>query len=213
LKAALTQSEQQLAQITSNYRQQLQKERAATYSEYQQLEQQWAKQQHRNTLLLLKAPLEGIVKDLATHTPGTVVSPGTVLATLVPVNEPLQAEVWLSNQDAGFVHPEQEVKLKLASFPFQRYGMVSGRITHVSADATEKSGNAGGDSEKSQTPGQLFFRALVTLETQILDAGGERYVLSPGMQVAAEIKLGRRTVMEYLLSPVQEAFHEAGRER
>jgi len=51
------------------------------------------------------------------------------------------------------------------------------------------------------------------LKTQTLDADGVKYRLTPGMQVAAEIHLGTRTVLEYLLSPVQKAFHEAARER
>lgn len=59
----------------------------------------------------------------------------------------------------------------------------------------------------------LAYRALVELNEQSLVSDNERYRLTPGMQVAAEIRLGDRTVMEYLLSPVQKAFHEAGRER
>jgi multidrug efflux pump subunit AcrA (membrane-fusion protein) len=59
----------------------------------------------------------------------------------------------------------------------------------------------------------LAYRTLVNLDTQTLNADGVRYRLSPGMQVAAEIHLGTRSVLEYLLSPVQKAFQEAGRER
>jgi HlyD family secretion protein len=80
-----------------------------------------------------------MVKDLATHTAGTVVSPGTVLLTLVPNNEPLVAEVWVTNLDAGFVVPKQTVKLKLVAFPFQQYGMLDGIVGHVGADASDRS--------------------------------------------------------------------------
>ncbi len=61
--------------------------------------------------------------------------------------------------------------------------------------------------------GPLAFRALVDLKDQQLKSDGQRYPLAPGMQVVAEIKLGQRTVLEYLLSPVTKAFQEAGRER
>jgi HlyD family secretion protein len=61
--------------------------------------------------------------------------------------------------------------------------------------------------------GPLTYRALVDLNSQHLETAGIRYPLAPGMQVVAEINLGRRTVLEYLLSPVRKAFHEAGRER
>jgi HlyD family secretion protein len=61
--------------------------------------------------------------------------------------------------------------------------------------------------------GPLAFRALVELASQELVADGERYALQPGMQVVGEIHLGTRSILEYLLSPVQRAFHEAARER
>ena len=61
--------------------------------------------------------------------------------------------------------------------------------------------------------GPLSFRALVELASQDLLNDGQRYALQPGMQVAGEIHLGTRTILEYLLSPVQKAFHEAARER
>ena len=60
---------------------------------------------------------------------------------------------------------------------------------------------------------QLAYRTLIDLKSQALDADVVKYRLQPGMQVSAEIHLGTRTVLEYLLSPVQKAFHEAARER
>jgi len=214
LKATIEQSDKRQAQIVSNYRQQLHNERAEAQGQYQKAQQEWIKQQHRNALLELKAPQAGIVKDLATHTQGTVVSPGTILMTLVPHDEPLQAEVWIDNQDAGFVHPQQSVKVKLLTFQFQKYGMLGGSMTHVGADASD---TANGDNAKSApdtpTAQPPRYKGIVTLDAQHLDSDGTRYKLQPGMQVAAEINLGQRTVMEYLLSPVQKAFHEAGRER
>lgn len=157
---------------------------------------------------------------MATHTPGTVVSPGTVLMTLVPNNEALQAEVWLKNEDSGFVHAGQVVKVKLMAYPFQKYGMVNGKVLQVSADATDKSNsnnNQNSQSDNTQnTSGlntQLSYRTIVQLDKQILEIEQEKLHLTPGMQVVAEIKLAEQTVMQYLLSPVTKAFHEAGRER
>jgi HlyD family secretion protein len=126
------------------------------------------------------------------------------------------AEVWLSNQDVGFVRPGQEAKLKLVAFQFQKYGLIDGKVAHVNVDATEApSANTRSDalSGRDRPMGPLAFRTLVELSTQSLDADGRRYPLQPGMQVSGEIHLGTRTVLEYLLSPVQKAFHEAGRER
>lgn len=208
LESTIAQSEKRIAQIGSNYLSQLQKERLDTYGEHQRLEQEVAKQAHKNTLMELKAPQDGIVKDLATHTSGTVVSPGTVLMTLVPKDERLQAEVWVDNEDAGFVYAQQPTKIKILAYQFQKYGMVDGVVTHIGADASDKQPDNRMDS---QQPAK--YRALVSLKTQTLSADGEEFKLAPGMQVAAEVKLGTRTILEYLLSPVQKAFHEAARER
>lgn len=216
LQAAIDRSEKRLAQIASGYRQKLQAEKIAVFADLQKLRQEWAKQQHRASLLELRAPQSGVVKDLATHTPGTVVAPGAVLMTLVPNNETLQAEVWLRNEDAGFVHKGQPVKLKLAAYPFQKYGMADGGVVQVSADASEPSyGNAVTplQSGHANATAQLSYRTLVSLQTQTLGTDGDRLALNPGMQVVAEIRLGDQTVLEYLLSPVRKAFHEAGRER
>jgi len=214
-RALIEQSEKKIAQISADYRRSLQTERVEIASQLEKLTQELAKLSHRQELLELRAPAAGVVKDLATHTAGTVAAPGTILMTLVPEGDKLIAEVWVSNQDVGFVRPGQEAKLKLATFQFQKYGMIEGRVAHVNADATEApSPNTRSDSLSRDRPmGPLAFRALLDLSRQELLADGQRYALQPGMQVAGEIHLGTRTVMEYLLSPVQKAFHEAARER
>lgn len=212
-RASIMQSEKKLAQIDSDYRRQLHAERNETQNAVDKLAQELAKQAHRQELLELKAPHDSIVKDLATHTAGTVVQPGTVLLTLVPREEVLRAEVWVSNEDIGFVREGQPVKVKLAAFPFQKYGMVEGTVEHVSADATD--GNTGNGNTPADKTGKTppVYKALVALKTMHLSMDGERFALGAGMQASAEILLGTRTVMEYLLSPVKKAWHEAARER
>ena len=215
-EALIEQSEKKIAQISADYRRSLQTERVDTAAQYERASQELTKLAHRHDLLELRAPQAGIVKDLATHTAGTVAAPGTILMTLVPEGDKLIAEVWLSNQDVGFVRPGQEAKLKLVAFQFQKYGLVQGTVAHVNVDATEApSANTRSDalSGRDRPMGPLAFRTLVELASQDLNAGGRRYPLQPGMQVSGEIHLGTRTVLEYLLSPVQKAFHEAARER
>jgi HlyD family secretion protein len=208
LRALIAQSERRISQITSNYRQQLQNERAEAEALYHKLQQDWDKQEHRHALLELKAPQAGIVKDLATHTPGTVVAPGTILLTLVPHDEPLVAEVWVSNVDAGFVRPDQKARIKLAAYPFQKFGMLDGMVKHVGADTKEKP-----DGAPLKTMQEAAYRALIDLGSNHLESQGRQLRLVPGMLVNAEIHIGTRTVLEYLLSPVQKIAHEAGRER
>ena len=216
-RAYVAQSEKRLAQIDSDYRRQLYTERNDIQGQADKLAQELAKQTHRRALLELKASQVSVVKDLATHTAGTVVQPGTVLLTLVPRDEILRAEVWVSNEDIGFVREGQTVKLKFAAFPFQKYGMVEGVVEHVSADSADSNTNnasAGPNAERSGQRAQpLVYKALVAMNAMHLTMHGQRFALSPGMQTNAEILLGTRTVAEYLLSPVRKAWHEAARER
>ncbi len=211
-RAGVQQSEMKLVQIDSDYRRQLHVERGDAQRAVDQLSQELAKQTHRKELLELKATQDSVVKDLATHSVGTVVQPGTVLLTLVPRNESLRAEVWLSNDDIGFVKQGQPVRMKFAAFPFQKYGMVEGKVEHIGADAVDASQEAGPDGKAGATQ-RSTYKALVALEAAALQADGVRFPLSAGMQANAEILLGTRTVLEYLLSPMQKAWHEAARER
>jgi hemolysin D len=211
LRSTIDQAEKRIAQIHSNYRQQLHNERAEAEMVYGKVQQEWEKQQHRHGLLELKAPQGGIVKDLATHTAGTVLAPGTIVLTLVPQDEPLLAEVWIGNADAGFVQPGQKVRVKFATYPFQKYGMLDGYIQQISADAQDKSVTA--DATTRQQLPDFAYRALVKLETDVLESQGQRLRLVAGMLVTAEVKLGRRTVLEYVLSPLQKVAAEAARER
>jgi hemolysin D len=215
-QALIEQSAQKIAQITADYRRQLQTERVEVAAQLEKAGQELAKLSHRQGLLELRAPQAGIVKDLATHTSGTVAAPGTILMTLVPEGDPLVAEIWVSNQDVGFVREGQPAKLKLSAFQFQKYGLLQGKVLHVNADATEApSPNTRSDAlnGRDRPMGPLAFRALIELASEELVADGKRYALQPGMQVAGEIHLGTRSILEYLLSPVQKAFHEAARER
>jgi HlyD family secretion protein len=139
------------------------------------------------------------------------VQPGTVLTTLVPQEVPLTVEVWISNDDIGFVRAGQAVKLKLAAYPFQKYGMAGGEVQWVSADAQGDEAQRPAAANGTVPPPR--YKAMVKLAQGELVRDGKRYALSAGMQVQAEVLLGQRTVMQYLLSPVQRAWHEAARER
>ncbi len=217
LASVIAQSERKVMSLKSTYDSQLQTERVQVSSELAKLEQDMGRQTYRNGLLELKAPAAGIVKDLAITSLGSVVAPGAVLLTIVPGGEPLLAEVQIRNEDAGFVVAGQSVKLKLAAYPFQKYGMLDGTVLQISADSNQGGGSEPGQSRTSNAAaGQpLTYKALVQLDAQQLKspASGLSQKLTPGMQLSAEIHQGRRTVFEYLTSPVQRVALEAGRER
>lgn len=220
LAAAVSAARRRVEQVTAKYRSALHDQWVNTEGKYRTLQQDWAKQQHKNALLELRAPQAGIVQNLATHTPGTVVAPGTVLLSLVPDSEPLIAVVRIKNTDVGFVRVRQKVRVKVATYPFERYGMLDGTVLNVSPDAS--SGGGGGNAASSRSnatnpataaPATTTYKAVIALDSQSLRSGGQGLPLVAGMQVSAEIVEGKRSVLEYLLSPVAKTLDNSGRER
>jgi hemolysin D len=156
---------------------------------------------HRTERHTLTAPIDGVVQQLAVHTVGGVVTPAQQLMVLVPQHQPLEIEAWIDNKDIGFVHAGQLAEVKIAAFPFTRYGTVKARLVTVSHDAVplDKSG--------------LVYAARVSLEHAAMPVDGTLVSLSPGMAATVEIKTGTRRLVEYFLSPLFQAGHESLRER
>jgi HlyD family secretion protein len=219
LGASIIEQQNKILQVTSDYRKDLLQLRADTVDKMAQYGAEVDKAEYKAGYLELKAPQDGIVKDLATHTVGSVVSPGTTLVTLVPKTDSLQAEVFVKNDDIGFVYPTQEAKVKVAALPFQQFGLVDGSVSLVTADSNDadsaqrQSRPQSDEAAAQATAKQDGYRTLVKLKTQQLTKDGKPFDLKPGMQVVAEVKLGRQTVLQYLLSPVQKTLHESIREK
>ncbi|MDB5794950.1 MAG: HlyD family type secretion periplasmic adaptor subunit [Noviherbaspirillum sp.] len=218
LNATIAAQRKRISQLQSSYKSELQKELADVQARIAQLQPNLDKTLYKEGLMELRAPQDGVIKDLATTTQGAVVQPGSVVMTLVPKGEQLYADVHIRNEDVGFVQVGQSAQVKLAAYPFQRHGMLSGKVIHLSADATEapRAGMASGAgaAESAPAPANAIYKARIRLDAQVLnDAQGNDLLLTPGMQVVAEVNQGKRTVLEYLLLPVQKAVKEAGRER
>lgn len=174
---------------------------AQAATRHSQLEAESTKAIQREKLTQLIAPVDGVVQQLAVHSVGGVVTAAQVLMVVVPEHAAVTAEVAVANQDIGFVNPGQRVTVKLETFAYTRYGTVEATVDVVTADAVT-------DEKKGS-----YYPALLTLTQRDMLIDGKRMSLSPGMNVTAEIKTGRRRVIEYLLSPVQRAGSESLRER
>ncbi len=141
------------------------------------------------------------MQQVAVHTEGGVVTPAQVLMVIVPKDAEVTAEVVIDNKDIGFVSVGQVAAIKLETFPFTRYGTVDSWVSGVTADAVN-------DEKRG-----AIFPATLTLQSSSILVDGKRIRLSPGMNVTAEIKTGRRRVIEYLLNPVRTALSESMGER
>jgi HlyD family secretion protein len=214
LVAAVAQSERKREQLRSGYRVELLRERVEAAAAIQRLEQEQQKSGLRAQLMEIRAPYDGIVKDLTVHTLGAVVQAGSLLLQVVPKGEVLRAEALLANEDVGFVEVGQSVMLKLAAYPFQKYGMLEGKVVQISADAIEQAEAARAAGTNPMAAPVQTYKAIVELNEQALRLpNGKVLDIAPGMAATVEIHQGTRSVMEYLLSPVQRVALEAGRER
>jgi hemolysin D len=186
------------------------------------LERDLERAERRTKLQVLTAPVDGIVQQLSVHTVGGVVTPAQQLAVVVPSDAPLEIEASVSNRDIGFVHVGQEAQIKVDTFNFTRYGLLSGRVLNVSQDAIardapqdkgrENTPEAGGTSSEPKDQ-QLNYSARVSLDQTKLPIEDAVASLAPGMAVTVEIKTGSRRIIGYLLSPLLKYKQEALRER
>ncbi len=209
LQAAIAQSEKRLVSLRSSYQSQLENERIETQTQLAKSAQELDKSTIRSGLLEVRSPTDGVVKDLAVTSKNAVVQAGALLMNIVPQSESLQAEVLLANEDVGFVVMGQKAQIKIAAYPFTKYGLLEGSVIHVGADASDPKQN------NSPQAAALTYRALVKLDSQNLKGfnGNAALALNSGMAATVEIHQGKRTVMEYLLSPVMKVRSEAARER
>jgi hemolysin D len=199
--AVLAESRQSRTAFLAESQRNLRDRQAQARLKREQLTQERSKTEQRSRLTQLTAPVDGVVQQLAVYSAGGVVTPAQVLMVIVPRDAEVTAEVVLENKDVGFVNAGQQAEVKLETFPFTRYGTVQATVTRVSADAVtdEKRG--------------AIFPAVLTLKQAFLDVEGKRIALAPGMNLSAEVKTGKRRVIDYLLSPVQRTTNESMKER
>mgnify|MGYP000988448979 FL=1 len=144
----------------------------------------------------ITAPVDGTVLSLTVKTIGGVVNAGQQLAQIVPEKVPLYVDAALDNQDIGFVKPGQRVVVKVATYPFQRYGYLEGVVENISPDAIQ-------DDKKG-----LIYKAKIKLNDEKSSKQNQLKLL-PGMSVSAEITTGQRRIIEFFLDPLMTKADES----
>lgn len=165
------------------------------------LSQELIKADSRDKLMQLRAPVDGVVQQLAIHTVGGVVTPAQPLMVVVPSDDQIEVEAFVENKDIGFVQPGQDVEIKIETFLYTKYGTVHAQVASVSHDAIN-------DEKRG-----LIYSARIRIARATMNVDGVNVRLSPGMAVTAEIKTGKRRVIEYFLSPLVQVTSESMRER
>ena len=176
-----------------------------------QLKRDKDKAERLNDLKILRAPVAGYVQSVGVTTLGAVVTPAQNIVTIVPENTPLLVEASLSNDDIGYARVGQKVDIKVDTYPFQKYGSISGTLVWISADAESRDGrtNAVSDGSNGDSSGQQTSKSSYAYKVHVrpdadsrLLVGGQPALLQAGMTAQADIKTDRRRVIEFFLSPV-----------
>ncbi|MEJ0018146.1 MAG: HlyD family type I secretion periplasmic adaptor subunit [Acetobacteraceae bacterium] len=173
------------------------------------------KAQLRRQLVELRAERDGTVLTVAKVSVGSVLQSGQQFITLVPADAPLEIEANIAGRDDGFVHVGDEVAIKFDTFPFIQYGMGYGTVRTISADsftAMDEQRNPTGAVPMPSNGGESYYRARVEINRVDLHGTPPNFRLMPGMPVTADIKVGKRTVLTYLLGRVLPVAHEGMRE-
>ena len=158
-----------------------------------------------NDLVVLTAQQDGVVLEVAKRSVGSVLNAAEPLITMVPSGTPLIAEIAISSADIGYVKAGDPVVIKVEAFPYQRHGLLEGRLRSIASDSFSASGTS--------APGATaYHHGQVELVSTDLKAMPEGARLIPGMTLTAEIKVGTRSVISYLLYPITRGFSESIRE-
>jgi HlyD family secretion protein len=159
----------------------------------------------RNAVTVLTAPADAIVLEIAQRSVGSVMKEAEPLYTLVPLDSPLEAEVSVEGLDIGHVGIGAEARLKLEAWPFQKHGVLSGKVRTVSDDAFTP-------DQKKDGQQRPYYKARVEVTATDLRDVPHTFHLIPGMAVTAEIKVGERKILSYFLYPLLRGLDESIRE-
>lgn len=144
----------------------------------------------RSTLL---SPADGIVNTLYTTTIGGVVQSGEPIFEITPLNDDLLVEVRIRPEDIAFVATGMPTTIKLTAYDYTVYGTLSGRVAQISADTFED------DQSPERQP---YYKVLVEVAPESLADRADVFEIRPGMVAEAELHVGERTVMQYLITPL-----------
>jgi adhesin transport system membrane fusion protein len=150
----------------------------------------------------IRSPVDGIVNTLELNTVGAFVQPGAVVAGIVPTSETLLVEARVSPRDVAFIRPDQEALIKVTAYDFSIFGGIEGKVSNITAD-----------SLVDQKTGEPYYQVRVSTDKSTLQRDGKAYSIIPGMICSVDIKTGRKTILHYLLKPINKAREEAMSER
>lgn len=192
-----------LSEVRSKYMVEAREELAKVNAEVEMLKSTLVGHDDSLTRLTLRAPLRGIIKDIDINTVGGVIPPNGRIMKIVPLDERLLIEAKISPRDIAFIHTGQPAKIEITAYDYSVYGRLNGHVEVISPDTLQ-------DEVKKDV---FYYRVYIRTDSDFLENRvGDKFYISPGMIAQVNIKTGRKTVLDYLLKPLNKA-REALRER
>jgi adhesin transport system membrane fusion protein len=165
---------------------------------------------------LIRAPVRGTVNKIYINTVGRVIGSAVDIMDIVPADDTLLIEANVRPADIAFIHPGQDAMVKFTAYDFAIYGGLKGKLEHISVDtiAGEKTG-AKGENKNNNNQNESFYQIKVRTAKNSLgkDRNGKELEIIPGMVAEVDILTGKKTVLTYLLKPINRARMRAFRER
>ena len=180
---------------------QIQQELTRTQKEYAKIKQ-------LISYVSLYAPEDAIVHMISPISIGSAVREAESLITLVPLDGKVEAEVQLASEYVGKVKNGNVSRVKLTAFPFQKYGTIDGTVRYISGDTFSTE-----NEEKGDQGNFAYYMARISLDNIVrTNKYSSDIFIIPGMEVQAEIVVGRRRIIEYIIHPLIKSLDEAMRE-
>ena len=202
-KASQQSALEQRAQADAEFRSRTSSELMEATKKRDATRQELVKANQRLELQTLKAPIDGVVQQLAVTTVGGVVTAAQPLLTVVPTDSPLELEAQVLNRDIGHVHVGQRVINKVETYDFTRYGYIEGEVQWVGTDAVQ-----------DQKLGLVYpIRVKLAQMRTPNNVNGNPGLVTAGMNITADIRVDQRRLIEYLIAPMLRYKQEALRER
>ncbi len=189
----------------NRFRQDASAELAKLQTDLSQIEEQQAGRQDVLSRTVIKSPVHGLVKNIRSNTLGGVIGSGAPIMEIVPLGKDTLIEARVKPGEIGFLQVGQTAKIKLSSYDFTIYGGLDGTIESISPDAIGDADRASGGTDPT------YYRVMLRVNSNTLHEKGKALPVLPGMTGSAEVRIGERSVLNFLLRPMlksKEAFRE-----
>lgn len=205
IRRELAALEAEKAAYETGWRQKMLEEMLNVSRERDAVSDQLQKANLRQSRVILTAPADAIVLEVAKLSAGSIVKEAEPFFTLVPISETLEADVQIDSLDVGYIKIGSVANVKIDAYPFQKHGTLEGSLRTISQDAFRRDANAPAGMD-------AYYGGRITLGSARLQDMPANAVLLPGMTLTAEILVGKRSVLSYLLWPLTKAAKESIRE-